>query len=227
MLGPLPRLREFSVARQGSDPLYLLQVPHPTVSDAAGDEGAHGGIAPRNPTSGGDSVGLVVEPLGEHGREFREQTLLHEIAVEGGDPVDRIAADDREVGHANGSHRALVDDGHTADAPVVAGETRPRVVEEAAVDFVNNLKMARKQMSHEIHRPLLQGLGQDGVVGVRHGLSGDGPRLVPRKLVLVQKEAHELRDGQGRMGVVELEHRLLVQILHGVMVLEMPPKGVL
>ena len=53
------------------------------------------------------------------------------------------------------------------------------------------------------------------MVGVGHGLGGDGPGLVPGHARLVHKQAHQLRDHQGRVGVVDLDDVLLVEIFQG------------
>ena len=55
-------------------------------------------------------------------------------------------------------------------------------------------------------RPLFQSFGEKGVVGVSAGAPCDVPGLLPLHEVLVHEQPHELRHGNGGMGVVEL-HR--------------------
>ena len=66
-----------------------------------------------------------------------------------------------------------------------------------------------RQSLEELDRPLLQGLGQQRVVGVGQGADGQVPRLVPAELGLVEQDAHQLGDGHRRVGVVELDGDLV------------------
>ena len=60
----------------------------------------------------------------------------------------------------------LVDQREPAHPLFVAGELGAHVVQMAAVDLVDDLKMARQQRAEETERPLLQGFGQKRVIGV-------------------------------------------------------------
>ncbi len=55
----------------------------------------------------------------------------------------------------------------------------------------------------------------DGVVGVGHRVGDDVPRLVPAVALLIQQDAHELRDDQGGVGVVDLDDVLLMEVPQG------------
>ena len=98
-----------------------------------------------------------------------------------------------------------------ASLRLVAGMLRPHVVQEPAVDLVDDLQVPREQRLEQLDRPLLQGLGQQRVVGVRQGADGQVPRLVPAELGLVEQDAHQLGDGHRRVGVVELDRDLVRQ----------------
>ena len=50
--------------------LELGQVGDPAVADGIGDQAGKVGVGQQKPAPGGDAVGLVVEPLGEHIREI-------------------------------------------------------------------------------------------------------------------------------------------------------------
>ena len=56
----------------------------------------------------------------------------------------------------------LVDEGHAADASFVAGEAFADVVEEAGVDLVDDLQMAREQRAEQWQRPASRGLRAGG-----------------------------------------------------------------
>ena len=87
----------------------------------------------------------------------------------------------------------------------------PDVVQEAPVDLVDDLQVPGQEGLEQLDRPLLQGLGQERVVGVRQGAHREVPRLVPAELRLVEQDAHQLGHGHRRMGVVELDRHLVRQ----------------
>ena len=77
--------------------------------------------------------------------------------------------------------------------------------DELLVDALDDLDVAGEELLHELEGPLLESLGHDGVVGVRHSLGGERPRLVPVHALDVDEDAHELGGGEGRVGVVHLD----------------------
>ena len=94
---------------------------------------------------------------------------------------------------------------------VVAGIAAAHVVEEAAIDLVDDLQVPRDQQLEELDRPLLQRLGQQRVIGVGQRAHGEVPGLVPAELRLIEQNAHQLGDGQRRMRVVQLDGDLVGQ----------------
>ena len=82
-------------------------------------------------------------------------------------------------------------------------------------------------MAEKPHWPFLQGFRQQGVVGKGEGLAGDIPRLFPLHGVLVDQKAHQLGDGDGGVGVVELHGKLVVKALQAVGALPVEPHHVL
>ena len=75
----------------------------------------------------------------------------------------------------------LVDQRHPRHARLVAGIALPHLVQEAAVDLVDDLQVARQQAPEQRQPPGLQRLGQQRVVGVGEGAPGDVPGLRPRR----------------------------------------------
>ena len=67
--------------------------------------------------------------------------------------------------------------------------------------------------------PLLQGLGQHRVVGVGEGLRDHVPGILPTHVVLIKQQAHELRDGQHRVGVVQLDAIIFAEVAQIIAVL--------
>ncbi len=125
--------------------------------------------------------------------------------MEFGDTVDRVAADHRQIGHAHIPFAVFVDDRQAGDFSVVARKLQANLLQEAAVDLVDDLDVARQHSGEQGQRPLFQGLGQQGVVGVGERLFGDLPGLLPRHRVLVDQLPHQFGDGDGRVGVVQLD----------------------
>ena len=131
-----------------------------------------------------------------------EQRILEDVAVQGGDAVDAVRADDGQVCHAD---RVAVYNRHAGDGVAVQVELVGQLAAEAVVDLHHNLVDAGQQGAEHILVPGLQRLGHDGVVGIGESVADDGPGLIPRVAALVQQDAHQLRDGQRRMGVVDVD----------------------
>ena len=96
-------------------------------------------MAGEEPAARRDAVGLVLEFAGIKGVEFREEKLLEQLGVEGGHAVDRVGADDGEVGHAHEFFAVLVDEGAGAFLVVVAGPLELDRLHETGVDVVDDL----------------------------------------------------------------------------------------
>src|SRR5215510_29273 len=85
------------------------------------------------------------------------------------------------------------------------------VVEEAAIDLINNFEMAREQRLEQLDGPLLQGFGKQGMVGVSESALRQVPGLVPSELPLVEQYAHQFRNRDCGVSVVELDRRMVRQ----------------
>ena len=119
-----------------------------------------------------DAVGHVVEALGPELREVPEHGLPQQLGMQRGNAVDRVAADGREVGHAHALLARLVDQRQARDARVVAGVRAPDLVEEAAVDLVDDLERPRQQAAEERQPPGLERLGQAACGWCRRACGG-------------------------------------------------------
>ncbi len=83
---------------------------------------------------------------------------------------------------------------------------------EAVVDLGDDLHMARQQGFNQLLVPALQRLWHQGVVGVGEGLAGDRPGVVPAQLMLVDQHTQQFRNGDGWVGVVQLDHFVIRQL---------------
>ena len=81
-----------------------------------------------------------------------------------------------------------------------------------AVDQVDDLHMTRQHALHQPHGPGFKRFGEQGVIGVRQGIDGDFPGRRPLDAVFINQDAHQFRNGDRGMGVVELDGNMLGQI---------------
>ena len=80
-------------------------------------------------------------------------------------------------------------------------------------DLVDDLVHAGEELGERADGPLLQSLGQDGVVGVAHNLRHDVPGVIPLELLLVDEDAHELGAAHGGVRIVGVDgHKLRQQL---------------
>jgi hypothetical protein len=79
------------------------------------------------------------------------------------------------------------------------------VAQKTTVDLEDDIHVPRQDPADEVHRPGFQCFGQHRVVGVGKGFFTDGPGVVPCQPFLVHEQAHEFGNGDGRVGVVELD----------------------
>ncbi len=83
------------------------------------------------------------------------------------------------------------------------------VLQEPAVDLVDDLQVPRHDALEQRDGPLLQRLRHQGVVRVAHRRLRDLPGLLPREVALVDEDAHQLRHRERGMGVVQLDGDLV------------------
>ena len=140
--------------------------------------------------------------------EIVEHGLAHQIGMHRRDAVDAVRADEGELAHADAAAALLVDQRDRGAEIDVAGGARFGQRQMLDVDAVDDLEMARQQPLEQLDRPGLQRFRQQRVVGVGERGDGDLPGLVPAEIVQVDEDAHQLGDGEARMGVVELHRDL-------------------
>ena len=87
--------------------------------DAISDQLGQARIALHQPAARRHAVGLVVDPLRIEFVEVAEDRLLHQLGVQRRHAVDRVAADERQLSHADTAAAALVDQRDVGDLLVV------------------------------------------------------------------------------------------------------------
>lgn len=63
-------------------------------------------------------------------------------------------------------------------------------------------------MLEQPNGPLLKSFRKDSVVGEEECVSDDVPGIVPRDLLLINKNTHEFRNCESGVGIVELDGRI-------------------
>ena len=191
------------VPDEGGEVLQLAGVPTPLVADAVVNEGGQTGVAHLQPAAEGDAVGLVVELIAVHVGERLELRSLEDLGVQGGHAVGGVGVVDVHVGHVH--HVFVVDNGHAG------------VGEHGLGPAVHLPDDGHQLGSHPLdvaHGPLLQGLGQDGVVGVGTGVGHLVEGVVHGQSTL-QKQAGQLGQHHRGVGVVDLNGHVLAQVPGG------------
>ena len=206
-----PLLLKLRVVRERLECAQPVRVLQPAVADARGDELREAGIAHGDEPARRDAVGHVAKFSRPQLGEIAQHGLLQQLGVELRDAVDRVAADAREVRHAHVAWSAFVDEREPRESRVVAGKSGAHFVEEATIDLEDDLEMPRKQRAEEIDRPLLQRLGEQRVIRVGERRASHRPRFVPAERVFVHEQAHQLRDGDRGVRVVELHGPFFVE----------------
>ena len=87
--------------------------------------------------------------------------------------------------------------------------------------------MARQNFPQHIDRPGLERFTHQRMVGVGEHLAGDFKRLIPAELMLINQQAHQLRNRQHRMGVVKVNRNFVCQVSKGFMQLIMAVENIL
>ena len=148
-LDRLPLALETAVGGQRLEARELvLQVGDPAVADVPGDQRAQLRIAQHHPAPRRHAVGDVDELVRRHRVEVAQHRLLEQLGVQRGDAVDGVAADAAPGAPcARTCSPRLVDQRQPPSELIVAGMALPHIVEEAAVDLVDDLEVARQQLA--------------------------------------------------------------------------------
>ena len=171
-------------------------------------EPASAGFASSSQRRGVTPLVLLLKRSGNISARSLTVVVRSSVGVDGGHAVGAVRADDGEVRHADFRSPPSSTRLTRSTRPLVSGEAGPHLVEQAPVDLQDDLEMPRQQQLEPRQWPLLQRLGQERVIRVGEGPSGEIPGLVPAEVRLVEQDSQELGDGERRVGVVELDRDL-------------------
>ena len=74
----------------------------------------------------------------------------------------------------------------------------------SSIDQVNELKVSWEHVLEHFNRPAFKRLGQNSVIGIGASFLGHFPRGLEVDALDIDQEAHQLGNGQGRVGIVQL-----------------------
>ena len=157
----------------------------------------------------GDAVGLVVEHAGIELIEIAQGGVLQDHGVDLCHTVDAVGTDDGQASHM---HEAALNDGDGAHLVLVARIALPDELQVTVVDLLDDHVDAGQQLLEHIHRPGFQCFRQDSMVGVSHSVAHHCPCFIPFHLLLIHKDAHELRHDESRVCIVDMQGNLLGEV---------------
>ena len=199
-------LDELVIVGQRDEALEQFEVAQPLVgAEAFGDDVGQTRVGQLDEAARGHAVGHVGELVRVDVGEVLQGDVLEQLGVQLGHAVDVGAAVGGQERHAHGVAGV---DGHVLDGGLV-NALGLELGLELVVDLLDDLEVTRQQFADELGRPHFQGFRKQGVAGVVEGLVGNRPGGVPIVAILVHEHAHELRDADDRVGVVELEGDLV------------------
>ena len=186
-------------------------VEHALAENVDQDRG-QGGIGFEEPAPERDAVGLVVDAIRvERMRSLKTVWRIRSVCS-AETPLMRWRPDEGQSTHLDALPPAFVDDRDAAQHGGVRFSGFPELVEMERVDEIDDLHVTGQNSLHQRHRPGLQGLGQQRVVGVAERLAGDLPGIVPGDLVQIDELPHQLDHRNGRMRVVQLDRGLVRKV---------------
>ena len=191
--------------------LKLSSIVDEAVARQLGDKGSKLRVRLVQPAAMCNAVCDVLKFIRPLGVEVVEHAVLQNFAVQRGNAVRAVCCVYGKVCHA---HIAVVQRGHAPDLAFVHALCT-HLNPEAAVDLFYNLVNTRQTGFEQVCAPALKRLAHNGVVRVRNGAGHNIPSCVPLVAAFVEHDAHEFRDGEHGVCVIEVDRRKLRQIIKG------------
>ena len=141
--------------------------------------------------------------------------------------VDLVAYHHRQPRHTDATPVRLVDNRRTTQHRRIVGILLLQGLQEVVINLENNLQMTRQNFTQHVDGPGLQRFAHQGMVGIREDLAGYLERLIPAELMLVNQQAHQLRNRQHRVRVIEMNRYFIRQIGVGFMQLVVAAEDIL
>ena len=126
-----------------------------------------------------------------------------------------MAGQHRQVGHPYTAFTGLVNQRYAAHQINIRPMLLRQLRQKMGVDIKNDLQMARQHPAQHLDWPGFERLVHERVVGVREHALTQGPGIGPGQMVLIKQQAHELRDRQHRVGIVQVDADLGTELVEG------------
>src|SRR5690606_20679575 len=143
--------------------LDLAEVGNPTVTNRLVQQLTQVRVTFVQPATRRHTVGQVDDPVRVNRVQVLEHGLLHQLRVQSGYAVHRVAANESKVAHADRTTVVVVDRRQVVHVDVRRDHFRRR--HELPVDKVDQLQVPRQDSLEELQRPSFQRLGKQRVVG--------------------------------------------------------------
>src|SRR5262249_1645907 len=93
--------------------------------------------------------------------------------------IRAMRAHDGKIGHANFALGTLFYKAYALNPSFILGKASSDLVNEAVIDFVNNLQMTRQHPLKPDERPFLESVRQESVISIGQSPLGKIPSFVP------------------------------------------------
>ena len=151
---------ELGIIRRPRQPSDLLQIVLPGGAQMLREQRRQPGVRLLQPAAHRDAVGHVDESIGADFGKTRKHASAHELGVQLRDTVDVMAADHGEMRHPHPPLAVLGDDRQAPLEIRIARPARRQILQEIAVDRVDDLEVPRQQALDQGDRPGLQRFGK-------------------------------------------------------------------
>ena len=158
-------------------------------------------VAVEQPAAEGDAVCLIVEFLRVDPVEIVQLGILQDLRVQRGNAVYAESIVDVNVGHV---HRFIAVDNRHALILIFSSYL--------IIQHLDDRHELRNDFLQIVHRPFLQRLSEDRMVRVR-ACPGDNVDGVVHFHAALHQQTDHFRDHHGRVGVIDLDHRVVRQIV--------------
>ena len=111
-------------------------------------------------------------------------------AIQGGDTVDCVAANDGQISHTNLLRLRFFNNRHALQAFYIIRKPHFNFLQKAMVDFIDQLHVARQHLFHQGYWPFFKSFGHNGMVGVAERTHCEIPSSIPGEIDFITKITH-------------------------------------
>ena len=157
-------------------------------------------VTGQQPSSERDAVGLIVELFRIYLIKGIQLSILQDLRMNRRHTVYRETIMDVDMRHVHPV--ILIDDLHLRILILLR---------HPLIQFLDDRHKLRHYLLQVLKRPFLQCLRQNGVVRISTGLADHVDGLIHGKRFIIYENPDQLWDHHRRMGVIDLNHRMVIQ----------------